>query len=122
MGDSMNNTKWREVFQLLANLEIKFAFRLQSNGPFAKDYHLYTARPKDIGTTGITDPGFGGPFSYKDIAELLIPKTYIVIDRLRESSQQKRVITQPMETLELKLAGLGKLPLQSTGEELRILA
>ena len=118
----MNNTKWREVFGVLHQLKIRFAFRLQSEEPRSTDDRLYSANPRDIGIDGITDPGFGGPFHYRAIAELLVPRSYVVIDRFRESHEQRRVVIQPIEDLELELNKLGKLPLQRVDEGLRIVA
>ena len=74
----MNDTKWREVWTLIAasnqRLRMKYADSDVWNsdnadrlhGPFPADYVL---------ERGIRDPGIGGPFTYAEIYSLEIPKS-----------------------------------------------
>lgn len=75
----MNNTKWREVWTVLAELRLRihFAYADQTSwnddnsgklqGPFPVDY---------VQERGIGDPGIGGPFFYKQILWIRVPRIY----------------------------------------------
>ena len=75
----MNDTKWREVWEVLTALQLRFhiAFLGQPDwnaqnslslyGPFRSDFVLHR---------GIRDPGVGGPFDYQDILWIRVPRVY----------------------------------------------
>ena len=74
----MNDTKWREVWTLIAASEQRLRMKYADSdvwnsdnadrlhGPFPADYVL---------KHGIRDPGIGGPFTYVEIYSLEIPKS-----------------------------------------------
>ena len=72
----MNDTKWREVWAIVCALELQVQMNYADNpsyggakvlhGPFKPDY---------IEDRGIRDPGIGGPFLYKQILWLRVPKS-----------------------------------------------
>jgi hypothetical protein len=73
----MNDTKWREVWMVMTEMRLRFRFayagddrwneanseRLQ--GPFPAGY---------VQAKGIRDPGIGGPFFYKEILWVRVPR------------------------------------------------
>lgn len=70
----MNDTKWREVWSLIARHSLRVAMSYADSGdwnsaslwgPFSADY---------VQERGIRDPGIGGPFLYKQILSIRIPK------------------------------------------------
>lgn len=73
----MNDTKWREVWEILTDLRLRFYIAFLGHndwnvhnsaklqGPFSRDYVL---------ERGIRDPGIGGPFLYKHIQWIQVPK------------------------------------------------
>ena len=70
----MNDTKWREIWSLIARHALQVAMSYADEpdwnseslwGPFSADY---------VQQRGIRDPGVGGPFLYKQILSVRIPK------------------------------------------------
>jgi len=102
----MNNTKWREVWSLIAKLSLRLSMKYaddpnwQSNalwGPFRLD---------DVQENGIRDPGVGGPFLFKQILSIRIPKTF----------------QNDTEAFAAAIGKLGDLPVSETDEYIEILA
>src|SRR5262245_26018716 len=73
----MNNTKWREVWEIVCDLRLRVQLDYADSpqwggtqrlrGPFAMNL---------IETRGLRDPGIGGPFLYKQILWLRVPKVW----------------------------------------------
>ncbi len=101
----MNNTKWREVWSLIARYSLRvkmsYADSQQWNsdsiwGPFSDDY---------VQERGIRDPGIGGPFLYKQILSIRILK-----------------LNQDTSAFIADAGELGELPMTETVEQIEIVA
>jgi len=99
----MNDTKWREIWSLIARhalrVEMSYADRQEWNsdslwGPFSDDY---------VQERGIRDPGIGGPFLYKQILSIRIPK-----------------LNQDTSAFVADAGELGELPLVETAEQIEV--
>ena len=99
----MNDTKWREIWLLIARHSLKVAMSYADTehwnsaslwGPFATDY---------VQQRGIRDPGIGGPFLYKQILSIRIPK-----------------LNQDTSAFMADILQLGKLPLVETADQIEI--
>ena len=71
----MNDTKWRELWTLIAEHSLRLSMAYADDpdwnaatlwGPFSSNL---------VGERGIKDPGIGGPFLYKQILSICIPKS-----------------------------------------------
>lgn len=101
----MNDTKWREIWSLIARHSLRVAMSYADSlewhsdslwGPFSDDY---------VQERGIRDPGIGGPFLYKQILSLRIPK-----------------LNQDASAFIADVVELGYLPMTETADQIEIVA
>jgi hypothetical protein len=104
----MNNTKWREVWEIICHLglRIQFAYAdsVEWNGNNSEK--LWGPLPLDyVQERGIRDPGIGGPFLYKQILWLRVPKV-----RLNDAAAFQNEVKK-----------LGKIPISENEKYIEIL-
>ena len=107
----MNDTKWREVFLIASSLELQFhlAWVYDSDWPVNSLHRV----PKNlIDHSGIRDPGIGGPCDYREILWVRFPR------RIPSGYWGPR--EQQIEQLDIRLDGLGVLPVTSTVDYLEV--
>lgn len=101
----VNDTKWREVWSLIAQHSLRVAMSYADNrdwnsdslwGPFSADY---------VQERGIRDPGIGGPFLYRQILAIRIPK-----------------LNQDTSAFMADVIELGDLPMTETVDQIEIVA
>ena len=101
----MNDTKWREVWSLIVQHSLRVSMSYATDqewyseflwGPFTEDY---------VWEKGIRDPGIGGPFLYKEILSIRIPKKNQNTPAFLEDA-----------------VSIGQLPINETEEEIEIIA
>ena len=109
----MNNTKWREVFEVLADRECVFAVDWiygQSYDAFGTvvDSLRWVNQPIEralVDQAGLRDPGIGGPFDYLCIYSLSVPGKVPSHVACRHDLR-----IQNIDLLESRMAELGQLP------------
>jgi hypothetical protein len=114
----MNDTKWREVFGVLADLRCRFF--IEFVGEPTRDEPARTLsgpiRHHDICERWIgAAPIAGGPCEYRYIQSVTVPKSLPVLGNRRGE-------TQDLDELHRRLSELGQLPLQITRDELKLVA
>ena len=80
----MNDTKWRECWQVFASLgtRIHFAYVGDEDWNAANSKRLFGPIPAHwIWDRGIRDPGIGGPFLFKEILWVKAPAVFEAVDR-----------------------------------------
>ncbi|MFZ2725527.1 MAG: hypothetical protein WAX77_04705 [Methylococcaceae bacterium] len=114
----MNNTKWREVFKLLARYNIYFKIRWinspwidPSNGSLSEvSYNSYPLMLNYIAEDHIQDGGFnGGPFYYEEIEFLQVQK---ILRQDEYYFTKYQDIANDFFTLVSELKKIGQLPLE----------
>ena len=113
----MNNTKWREVFALLASgapeirrVRFKFVdseYVIDSNG-----------RMPPVNDSWCD--GFPGPFQYREVEWMEVPREYSV--RLGNGGTPLQTRNQEIERFLESLKSLGKLPIKESSAGFRIVA
>jgi hypothetical protein len=114
----MNNTKWREIFICLAEHKLSFYLVFIEN-PNAPQNSLHQINLSVIEEKGVGDNGIG-PFDYKEIYSLIVPKTVRIPKRNRNEIYGYNEIKQDSENLLKSLNKLGQLPLIETDETIEI--
>lgn len=115
----MNNTKWREVFTCIARLDIRFHIAWIDDAN-AQTNALHRVSLHEIGERGLHDSGIGGPFHYKEIHCVRIPKVFRVPKTMRGEVYDYDDIEQDVDVLLAAIRRLGQLPLTETGDYVEI--
>lgn len=113
----MNNTKWREVFICLAENNIRFSLSFIENP--AKKTALHNIYQSLVEERGVGDGGVG-PFEYKEIYLLQIPKTIRTPKMMRGEIYGYNETKQETQELLKSLDLLGQLPISETDEFIEI--
>jgi hypothetical protein len=95
----MNDTKWREVWELVASLRLRihFAYAIDHAWNRSNSEKLHGPFPHTwVEERGIRDPGIGGPFRYEEILWIRVP----------------RIPRNDTETFCRRLDTLGQLPIR----------
>jgi len=113
----MNNTKW---FKLFAKIE-ENKFEIQ----FAYIKFLLTDRKHKFNFGGFDTTGFGdfsvlGPFKFKEIEWILIPKKHELERWNRNEKLTSEIIFQPLIEIEQVMTSLGQFEYDKTEGELKI--
>ncbi|MEO8074329.1 MAG: hypothetical protein ABI891_03310 [Acidobacteriota bacterium] len=114
----MNNTKWREIFSCLAQNRTGYYLSFIDN-PNAPKKNLDQMNLSSIKERGIGD-SCGGPYDYKQIHSLYIPKIIQVPKKMRGEIFGYNEIKQETEKLSKSLLSLGRLSLVETDEFIEI--
>ena len=101
----MNNTKWREVWSLIARHSLRVAMSYADSGDWNSDSLWRPFSADYVQERGIRDPGIGGPFLYKQILSIRIPK-----------------LNQDTSAFIVDVAKLGELPMTETADQIEIVA
>lgn len=113
----MNNTKWFKLFTEIENEQIK----IQS----AYIKFLLTDRIYKFDFGGFDKTGFGdvsalGPFKYKEIEWISVPKKYEIERWNRNEKLASEIIFQPLDETEKVINSLGQFEYDITEDELKI--
>ena len=82
LGRNMNNTKWREIFKIIADNKVHFRISCHRDSDW--NYaHSWTISNNIIGEDLLLDPGLGGPIRYIDIKSIVISKKLTERENLR---------------------------------------
>jgi hypothetical protein len=95
----MNDTKWREVWELLASLKLRihFAYARGHSWNLSNSKTLQGPFPAAwVEERGVRDPGIGGPFRYEEILWIRVP----------------RIAGNDVDAFCARLDALGRLPLR----------
>ena len=95
----MNDTKWREVWTVLCELRLRvhFAYAGDEGWNAANAARLWGPFPMSyVQNDGIRDPGIGGPFRYKQILWIRVP----------------RIAGNDVDAFVARVKSLGQLPLR----------
>ena len=115
----MNNTKWFKLFTEIKNKEIKIE---SSKIKFISDDREYNFR---IIGDGFDSNGFGdvselGPFLFKEIEWILIPKKHEIERWNREEKLTSEFFIQPIDKIKSAMEMLGDFEYDITEGELKI--
>jgi len=113
----MNNTKWFKLFSEIESEQIK----IQS----AYIKFLLTDRKYKFHFSGFDETGFGdvsalGPFKFKEIEWISIPKKYEIERWNRNEKLASEIIYQPLDKIEKAINSLGQFEYDVTEDELKI--
>lgn len=107
----MNDTKWREVFLLIARRNLTFQIAWVGDLVWPTDsYHK--VQENLIENNGLRDPGIGGPCVYRDILWIRLPKTV--------KWGNGNWFAQDLVPFATDLTTLGTMPLQSNEDGIEI--
>ncbi|MCL2309254.1 MAG: hypothetical protein FWC42_03115 [Proteobacteria bacterium] len=113
----MNNTKWREVFRIIARHKIGFQIAwVHGEEPLPTIHGLHNEELID--RTGLRDPGIGGPCFYWEILWLRFPYTL----QYDNSRGHIRIETQEIAPFLRELRSLGELPINESSQFVELLA
>ena len=110
----MNNTKWREIFEILAEQDVKACtwYFLNDDGA----YPWLLPLKSEIKETGIAD-GNWCPTLYKKIKKVRIPQIY---EHYRGPSFAPQTRKNNLEILQQRLMSLGQLDMDVLQDEIII--
>lgn len=101
----MNDTKWRELWSLIVQHSLKVTMSYADSQEWNSE-SLWGPFPADcVQQHGIGDPGIGGPFLYKQILSIRIPK-----------------LNQDTSPFMADAMQLEELPLIDTAEQIEVVA
>lgn len=113
----MNNTKWREVMTLLNSPDCPIHFiRLK----FVDSDHVIESGGRFPILNESWCDGFPGPFSFREIEWMEIPRTYLVQRGTKGTPPSQH--EQGVAAFRTMLAKLGRLPISDCGNGIRIVA
>lgn len=109
----MNDTKWREVWLVIVELGVRLYFSYADSDDWnaANASRLFGPfRVEHVWERGIRDPGIGGPFLFKQILEIRVP---------RHSPPRPGVgpiVMNDLDVLVHRLRELGEIPVSTNDE------
>lgn len=117
---NMSDAKWRKLFRAIEPLR---PYIREAHWKFVGQGDIWKARfppPDIIGETGFSDSCWNGPFPFKDIEPICIPRSCP-----HPQSDPKRplpALTQPLEEVLEALEAVAHFPVVLTGDGLVIAA
>lgn len=115
----MNNTKWREVFTCLVRLDIRF-YIVWIDGPASLRSPPHRVFLDDIDERGLGDSRIGGPFYYKEIHAVRVPRVLRMPKLMRGQVDGYEESEQEVGRLLEELHQMGQFPLNETDDYVEI--